>query len=205
MKELDYIVNQWNLNIDQPSPIEVPERSRVSLAYMFGELGYRVGAEIGTARGDYAYSLCLGNRKAKLYCIDAWEVYADYGDYTDQGVLHDCYQTAMKRLKPYGSVEFIRKYSMDALGLFDDKSLDYVYIDANHEWPYVTQDIYHWALKVRPGGIVAGHDYSRSRRCHVGPVVDGYTNTFRIKPWFILGETEIKGCNRTQSWFWVKK
>jgi hypothetical protein len=35
-----------------------------------------------------------------------------------------------------------------------------VYIDANHEYASVVEDIALWRPKVRKGGILAGHDYS---------------------------------------------
>lgn len=37
---------------------------------------------------------------------------------------------------------------------------DLVYIDANHQYKHVKQDILAWMDKIRPGGIIAGHDYS---------------------------------------------
>lgn len=119
-------------------------------------------------------------------------------------------QEAQERLIPYG-VTFVEKFSMDALSDFPDESLDFVYIDANHEWPFVTQDIYYWSRKVRVGGIVAGHDFYRSNRrdskCHVKGAVQGYTFAFRIAPWFLLGRNEripdeVRETSR--SWFWVK-
>jgi hypothetical protein len=38
---------------------------------------------------------------------------------------------------------------MDALNDFEDDSLDFVYIDGNHEFPYVAEDLFHWSKKVR--------------------------------------------------------
>ena len=40
-----------------------------------------------------------------------------------------------------------------------DGDLDWVFIDANHNYDYVRADIAAWTPKVRPGGIIAGHDY----------------------------------------------
>ena len=41
--------------------------------------------------------------------------------------------------------------------------LDLVFIDANHEYHQVKKDILTWKKKVRPGGILSGHNYSRIR------------------------------------------
>jgi len=42
---------------------------------------------------------------------------------------------------------------------FEDKSLDFVFIDANHEYEFVKKDILAWLPKIKEGGILAGHDY----------------------------------------------
>jgi hypothetical protein len=52
-----------------------------------------------------------------------------------------------------------RKLSEEAVGAFPNDSLDFVYIDANHEFNAVLQDIRGWFPKVRPGGVLAGHDF----------------------------------------------
>jgi hypothetical protein len=96
---------------------------------------------------------------------------------------------------------------MDALRHFKDGTLDFVYIDGNHEWPYVTHDIFYWAKKVKPGGIVSGHDYIKDYRDYeysqVSDVVDAYTKAFKIKPWFIMDKAIYP--RHPGSWFWVKE
>jgi predicted O-methyltransferase YrrM len=52
----------------------------------------------------------------------------------------------------------MRFLSADAAERFADESLDFVYIDANHAEPYVRQDIELWYAKIKPDGIIAGHD-----------------------------------------------
>jgi len=210
MDELTHILNKYSLDPNQRMPIEIPNVGRVQLAELFAELGYKRGAEIGTEAGTYAEVLCKANPGVRLYCVDVWHTYPGYRDYDGkEAKLTGSFAIAQERLKPY-NVDFIKRYSMDACTLFESSSLDFVYIDANHEWPYVTQDIYYWARKVRPGGIVAGHDYYRSNRkdskCHVKSVVQAYTWAFRVSPWFIMGiDAKIPGTIRdtSRSWFWV--
>lgn len=50
--------------------------------------------------------------------------------------------------------------SLRAAVLFADASLDFVFIDANHSYEAVINDIRAWWPKIRPGGLLAGHDYS---------------------------------------------
>lgn len=50
---------------------------------------------------------------------------------------------------------------MEALKQFKDNSLDFVYIDGNHDYQFVLDDITGWTKKVKMGGAVAGHDYKQ--------------------------------------------
>ena len=181
--------------------IDSPDISRVDLARMFKKRGYRAGAEIGTYRGDYAFTLCSKNPQATIYCVDPWKVYDDYKDTTDQSEMDSNEKKARYRLKNFNNVVFIKMPSMQAAKWFYDEELDFVYIDANHEWQYVTQDIYHWARKVRPGGIVSGHDYIEEPlpNIHVKQALLGYMEAFNISPLHIIGR---KDHNRT--WYWTK-
>jgi predicted O-methyltransferase YrrM len=68
------------------------------------------------------------------------------------------YKEARERLTPF-NCHVIRAYSMDAVRWFDDESLDFVYIDANHAYEPFCEDLEAWDKKVRKGGIVSGHDW----------------------------------------------
>ena len=102
---------------------------------------------------------------------------------------------------------------MDIVKTLKDDSLDFVYLDANHEDPYITEDIVEWSKKVRSGGILAGHDYfrQRGRAEHQYKVIEAtnkYAEENGIKPWFILGSAaKTPGLVRdaSRSWFWVKQ
>lgn len=93
---------------------------------------------------------------------------------------------------------------MEAVVDFSDNSLDFVYIDGNHQFASEANDIYEWSKKVRLGGIIAGHDYRKYRKSsfsHSYEVVNGYTQAYHIHPWFIIGQN----IDRIRSWFWVKQ
>jgi predicted O-methyltransferase YrrM len=134
---------------------------RDDLASLFNELGFKVGAEIGVYTGRYSESLCSKNPNLKLYCIDPWEVYetkADDPHATDEKQAHYNYEKTKKRMAKY-NCELIKKTSMEAIKDFEPESLDFVYIDANHDYEHVSEDIEAWAKIVKHGGIVSGHDY----------------------------------------------
>jgi len=204
-KPLEYIIDKWSVDVTQEMPIMLPGTDRVTLARLFAELGYKTGAEIGTARGSYAITLSINIPRLKLYCVDAWSTYTGLNDYTDQNQLDEYLAHAMKRLEPYKGIEIVYSLSMDAVKKFADGSLDFVYIDANHEFPYVAEDLFYWSKKVRSGGIVSGHDYLKVKRkdgmVQVKEVVHAYTEAFNIKPWFIVDKCTLKNAG---SFFWVK-
>jgi len=213
MDTLDYILTKWNIDLEKQTrmPIEIPNVNRVDLARLFGELGFDVGAEIGVERGLYSETLCVNNQGLKLFCVDFWDWYDDYNHTIGKdGHLPRAYKQAQKRLKPH-NVVFVKDFSMRAVRKFENESLDFVYIDANHEMPWVMEDIVYWSEKVRPGGIVAGHDYIQFKNkkylCHVINATHLYTYAMKIKPWFLMGtKAKIKGQIRdnSRSWFWVK-
>ena len=55
--------------------------------------------------------------------------------------------------------EVLRMTTTEAARLFEDEHFDFVFIDADHSYKAVKQDITHWEPKVRPGGWLGGHDY----------------------------------------------
>jgi len=193
-------------------PVEIPDCSRNDLPAFFKEMGFGVGAEIGVYKGEFTEKLCEAG--LKVYGIDPWIVYENYRKHPKEIDYEDMYNGAKELEKKY-DCKIIRKTSMDALEDFEDESLDFVYIDANHLIPYIIQDIYEWSKKVKSGGIVSGHDYCLTgknpyglRTCHVKFAVDIMARIFAIENYFILGEKKQKEGNKRdkwRSWMWVKK
>ena len=62
--------------------------------------------------------------------------------------------------------------SVEASRKFKDKSMDIVFIDAQHSYPEVKKDISAWKKKIREGGILCGHDYNNRYADHVVKAVD---------------------------------
>jgi hypothetical protein len=211
MDSLAYILDKYALDADAKRlPLEIANVGRDDLAGLFAELGYSIGAEIGVERGLYSEVLCRANPDLMLYGIDAWQAYKGYRDHVSQDKLDGFYHEAQTRMASY-DWHAVRKFSMQAVGDFKDRSLDFVYIDGNHTLPYVINDILEWSKKVRKGGIMSGHDYRRSKRLvsqnHVVYAVNCYCQAYRVRPWFLFGrrerrEGEVRDTAR--SWAWVK-
>lgn len=203
MDTLTFIVNKYNLNIGEKSPITIPHFSRDDLALLFTELDFTTGAEIGVLFGRYSKILCESNPKLKLYSIDPWLAYKEYKDLTTQENFDSLYERTKKSMAPF-NCKIIRKKSLDAVKDYPDNSLDFVYIDGNHEFASEANDIHEWSKKVRLDGIISGHDYRKYRYksfSHTYEVLHAYTSAYGISPWFITdGKTE-----QIRSWFWIKK
>lgn len=142
-------------------------RSRLALAQHFATLGFRTGAEVGVFDGYFSEYLCKTIPELKLYSVDPWEVYPGYRDHKFESSMRAAEERAKERLAPF-NVQIIKKYSVDAAKDVPDESLDFVYIDANHEYSHVKEDIEAWTPKVRRGGIVAGDDYYMTRAGNMG-------------------------------------
>lgn len=181
-------------------PIDIPI-GRDDLARLFAELDFKTGAEIGVEEGAYTEVLCRENPQATIYAIDAWMAYKGYREHVSQDKLNGFYTNALKRVSGL-NCRVLREFSMDAARKFDDGELDFVYIDANHDFQFVVNDLAEWQKKVRAGGIVAGHDYRKTKNnmpFHVIQATQAFTSAYRISPWFVL-----RGDHRAASFMWIK-
>ena len=158
--------------------------SKYDLLKYFGELGFKVGAEIGVSKGYFAEKMFQSIPDLKLYCVDAWKSYKGVRRWMpNQARADSYYKIARETLAPYNA-EIIRAMSMDAVRQFEDNSLDFVFIDACHGFDYVMEDLINWSKKVKPGGIVSGDDYYHFKKAGVVEAVDVYTKMNHITPSF---------------------
>lgn len=206
------IHKKYNIKTDV---IEIPNVTRDDLAEFIAEVGSKLGVEVGVAAGDYSETLMKANPTMHLYGVDPHEGYRGYKDFVREGTFNKMLEDAHARLDKYPTYEFIREYSVPASERFFDGELDFVYIDANHSEPYVTQDIEAWAPKVKSGGIVAGHDYARikgndledSKNWAVIPAITKYAkdNGHQLYIWGL--EAKLPGLKRdgSRSWMFVQK
>jgi len=132
------------------------------------ERPHQRGAEIGVFEGDTSYRLmeALPNLE-KLFCVDPFEHYPDQTKTLNpnKAKFHDAdYNQVMKtflgRMAPHTErYLLLREYSLAAARLIEDHSLDFVFIDGNHAYEYIMQDIQAWLPKIKSGGLLSGHDY----------------------------------------------
>jgi predicted O-methyltransferase YrrM len=119
--------------------------------------------EIGVYEGKTSKKFRALFPNAFLYLIDPWELYEEYTSVEagPESLTPSDYEKAYNKVQEIFAqdkkVKIIRKTSMEALD--DVPEADLIFIDGNHSYASVKQDIEHWLPKLRPGGMFAGHDY----------------------------------------------
>jgi hypothetical protein len=124
-------------------------------------------AELGVAKGVFSDEMLRARRDFHLYSIDRWA--------GDRGHDDEEFRQASALLKTHGTrCTIVRKIFDEALQDFAPGSLDLVYIDGYaHTGQEGGKTLEDWWSRVRPGGILAGHDYHPDWKLTVD-AVDGF-------------------------------
>jgi predicted O-methyltransferase YrrM len=129
------------------------------------------------------------NKNIKIDCVDIFE-YSEIQSDISEDKYENIYGQLLNNIKPVrhivtpvkGESNVVSKY-------YKDESLDFVFIDAAHDYVNVKNDINSWFVKVKHDGIIAGHDYESS---------DGVRQAVNE----IFGESNIK--NKENCWIYEK-
>lgn len=70
--------------------------------------------------------------------------------------------------------------SFDRAKDFEDESIDFIFIDANHTYEYVSKDIACFLPKMKPGGIMAGHDFNGAHPGVVQAVIEAFIGDINL-------------------------
>ncbi len=145
-------------------------------------------AEIGVMRGVNAkdiYDIC---QPKQLFLIDLWyqQTKSGSGGLYNTNQWEEFYQYVLIRFKKYDNVTIIKNNSIDAAVTFNDKYFDIVYIDAGHSYESVKEDLAAWYPKIKPEGIISGHDYTdtpknKSKQFGIVKAVDEFCKTKNLE------------------------
>ena len=201
------------------------DKSRIDLIVEIGkEFPNGRGVEVGTFKGEFSKKI-MENWDGTLYMVDVWrplsnEEYLDSSNHGNHE--NNIYAEAMNSIKGFEDrAVMVRASSEIASSIFEDNSLDFVYIDANHAYDYVVQDIELWYPKVKNGGYLCGHDYinlnwyndpnfcKNGKDKHIYSNSNFYHGVFGVNP-AVDEFCEKNGYNPqiTNEWFgtwWLKK
>lgn len=157
------------------------------------------GAEIGVYKGEFARQIML-KYQGVVHLVDPW-----VGEYEGLGPhepWEQIYEACLRNMAGFVDKIYIKRgMSVDIAEGIADHSLDFAYIDADHVYESVRKDIQAWYPKIRPGGILSGHDYLNRGRYPVsgGLGVNRAVDEFVMKNNLILNLT---GEDKWRSW-WV--
>jgi len=162
-----------------------------------------VGAEIGVGLGNQA-SFYLSELDIDfVFLIDPYVAYKDERIMRKLEIIREWEKKAHERLDKYKhKIKWIKGKSADAAILITDNSLDFVYIDANHTYESMAEDISLYYPKVKKGGLLSGHDYDYGS---VKRAVDEFINRENLKLHIEdIGSGQFSGKGMKYDW-WIWK
>lgn len=158
------IENQDQSITPDQDPIQVKNKRELTL--LIKKLGLTgEGVEIGVQLGLYSELILENSELKRLYSVDPWQEFPQ--EEYENDAANVCqeqqdyrYLSTIFRLNRFCSRSVVlRMISEDAARLFSDHQLDFIFIDGNHGYEYVKQDLELWYPKIKPNGLFAGDDY----------------------------------------------
>jgi hypothetical protein len=123
----------------------------------------RVGVEVGVAFGGHAEAILEQTKVTQLVGVDPYQhMPSNYDDMMNlpQEDFDNLFWYTVGRLSRFGKrYTHVRYSSEDAVRQVDGVA-DFVYLDANHGYEAVKQDLELWTPKVGAGGVIGGHDFA---------------------------------------------
>ena len=153
-----------------------PVRTRDDLGKLLESEGFTVGIELGVQSGYYSKTI-LSHWKSceRYYLVDIWQQQENYmdGANVNNHQQESLFKGAQALLKPWqDKAVFLRKYTSQAVHDVPDNSVDFVYVDARHDYCGATEDIELYWPKLKAGGLMTGHDYKLASE---GPAGDDWS------------------------------
>jgi hypothetical protein len=175
---------RWNAVIDRVKNIEGPV----------------IGAELGVWKGNMSYHLLYSMPNLTLIMVDRWAPPVPGDSYhtsgsemalCDKKKFDKVYAEALERIFLFRDrTKIIETTTEEASKQIDDHYLDFCFIDADHSYEGVKNDIIHWKDKVKPGGWLCGHDWGNLKKGNVKKAVEEFFSISRIEldcnsTWFV--------------------
>lgn len=208
MNTLDFILNKWpTINRSERYHYLDWASREGTLTRLFRRLGFKLGVEVGVERARFSKVLCQVNPQLKLYGVDSWQFDEKYRSHVSQERLDGFFIETRERMKSFfPRYQIIRDVSVTAAKRFGDETLDFVFIDARHDYQSAKEDIETWVPKVKKNGIVSGHDYREGQnkdkpdkpKYGVKKAVNEWVENNNIAHLFILNK------DNSPAWFYIK-
>lgn len=146
-------INHYYQNVDGWFSEEDAELYKMMVANAKDSQHYvEIGSYKGRSSSLMAVEIFNSKKSIKFDCVDTWLPNELYEDLT--------YDEFMYNMEPMqGYFTPVRMGSIEAAALYEDNSLDFVFIDALYDYESVKNDIVAWLPKVKINGYIGGHDY----------------------------------------------
>jgi len=181
MRVLRVLMNSLEIEMDKEKWL----RERPSFRSLVGKTNL-IGVEIGVDSGLNAVNILTHLDIKKLYLIDPWVHYggmSGHGAMSPEDAVEKCYEHTVKITEQFkDKVVIIRDFSSDVVGDIPN-NLNFVYIDGNHRFEYVLQDIENYLPKITSNGQIAGHDFKSGELGVVNAVKELFGNKYRQDTW----------------------
>lgn len=144
--------------------------------------------EIGVWRGQSvcyaAVEILNKNKNIKIHAIDTWEGSTEQNLFAvdTTPIRKTLYDDFLENIEPVKHIITpVKLDSVSASKNYEDRSIDFVFIDGSHLYEDVKNDIDAWLPKVKIGGYLGGHDYNPDEKFSVNGVKTAVDEIFNKK------------------------
>jgi predicted O-methyltransferase YrrM len=141
--------------------------------------------ELGTYTGRSAMTMLphIKRMQGKLYCVDWFRGNPGVtAEITTSYQNHNILETFLNNIKEAGYGEYVTVLvgtSHDVSCIVAQNSADLIFIDADHRYSKVKSDILQWYPKLKPGGLMCGHDFDKHLKdCDYNRVLENCEEDF---------------------------
>lgn len=118
-----------------------------------------VGVWKGMSACFMAVEIINSGKKIKFDCVDTWG-FVETSSEIQESQFESLFEVFKSNIDPVkDQINIVKSLSWEGAKNYDDNSLDFVFIDAGHDYDSVMKDLNAWYKKIKGGGIIAGHDY----------------------------------------------
>ena len=137
-----------------------------------------IGGFLGCSSVYMGVEIFNSGKNIKFDVIDKW----DFNWKMEDGREVYTYTEFLKNIEPLKEIiNPIKAFSKDIGKNYEDETIDFIFIDADHEYDGVMNDIKIWYPKVKKNGIIAGHDYVESFSGVIKSVKEYFNDDFEVK------------------------
>ena len=159
--------------------------NRISSFYSINEM-----VEIGSFSGES--SIIFAGKVKKIYCVDPWISNYDCLDTASFCDMNEVEKEFDDNIEQHDNIVKLKMKSASAHSLFENRSLDFVYIDGIHSYLPVKQDIQMWLPKLKHNRFIGGHDYIMNPNNWMHPVSIAVDETLGKPDWVFRDNSWIK-------------